>query len=108
MSAPFLVFYSPDPLASRDVDADVALITGLAEDSPVTVFLLHDGVLAAREGARADVVERLHAAGATVHADRLSLATRGVPDDRLRPGVTPLDLDAAVGILGRGARTFWL
>lgn len=108
MGAPFLVFYSPDPLAGRDIEGDVALIGGLAEGGPVTVILLHDGVLAAREGARAPVVDRLRAAGATVHAERVSLALRGIPPERLHPSVVPTDLDAAVALLGTGARTFWI
>ena len=77
------------------------LLTDLAAQRiPVTLFLVQNGVLAARQGARAAQFTALVAnPGVTVLADTFALQERGMPPEALVPGVQASDLDILVDLL---------
>ena len=60
----------------------------------ITVFLVQNGVLAARQSTRR--LERLTEAGVTLLADDLSLRERGIRNEELAPSVRETGIDALV------------
>ena len=104
----YLLIESLDPFESNDVARYCELATGIARDGhEVTVFLVQNGVLAARRGARCDVVATLAASGIKVLADEFSLRERGIGFDRLAPGVEPAPLDVVIDRLAEGRKVLW-
>ena len=71
------------------------------------MFLVQNGVLAARRVAAAEPLTRLARSGVTVLADEFSLRERGIADDRLAAGVRTADLGHVVDALADGARVLW-
>jgi sulfur relay (sulfurtransferase) DsrF/TusC family protein len=97
----YLFVESRDPFESRDVEEGYRLVAELAaQQSPVTLFLVQNGVLAARQGARAAQFTVLAAhPGVTVLADTFALHERGMPTDALVSGVQASDIDTLVDLL---------
>jgi intracellular sulfur oxidation DsrE/DsrF family protein len=104
----YLLIESLDPFASAEVARFLELAAGLARDgNAVTLFLVQNGVLAARTGARAADLGALASAGVQVLADEFSLRERGIASDRLTPGVKPSPLDVVVDQLAEGRKALW-
>jgi sulfur relay (sulfurtransferase) DsrF/TusC family protein len=106
----YLFLESHDPFASRDVEEGYRLIAALAaQQIPVTLFLVQNGVLAARQGARAAQFTALVAhPGVTVLADTFALQERGIPPEALVPGVQASDIDTLVDLLMvDGQKAIW-
>jgi predicted peroxiredoxin len=82
----YLFIESRDPFENPDVARTWGLAAELAAaGSEVTMFLVQNGVLAARATARVSTLDG--AAGVEVLADDLSLAERGIQDGALRDNV---------------------
>lgn len=106
--ANYLLIESRDPFDSNDVSNYYRLAQDLArEGNQVTLFLVQNGVLPARRGARAPGLAETARAGVEVLADEFSLRERGIPADRLVEGVAAADLGVVVDRLAAGAKTFW-
>jgi len=104
----YLFIESLDPFESNDVGHCYDLAAGLArEGNQVTFFLVQNGVLAARRSARAPGLRALVEQGIEVLADEFSLRERGIPRDRLAPGVRPAPLDVIVDQLAEGRKALW-
>ena len=106
----YLFIESRDPFESRDVEEGYRLIAELAvNNTPVTLFLVQNGVLAARQGARAGQFAPLAAnPHVTVLADTFALQERGIPTGALAPGIQASDLDALVDLLMvDGQKAIW-
>ncbi len=104
----YLLIESRDPFESADVPHFYDLATGLVRSgSTVTLFLVQNGVLAARTGPRAEALRAVAAAGVEVLADDFSLRERGIPASRLVPGVGPASLDVVVDQLAEGRKALW-
>ena len=106
----YLFVESRDPFESRDVEEGYRLMTALAaQPIPVTLFLVQNGVLAARQGARVAQFPALVAhPGVTVLADTFALQERGLPPDALVPGVQASDIDTLVDLLiVDGQKAIW-
>lgn len=104
----FLLIESRDPFESNDVAAYYELATDLtANGHAVTVYLVQNGVLAARRSKLSEKVTALAKAGVTVLADDFSLRERGIPTSRLAPGVAEASIDVVVDQLAGGARALW-
>ena len=104
----YLLIESLDPFESNDVAQYCELAAGIARDGhEVTVFLVQNGVLAARRGARSDVVANLTRSGIKVLADEFSLRERGIAIDRLAPGIDPAPLDVVIDRLAEGRKVLW-
>ena len=78
-----------------------------AQGHSVTLFLVENGVLAAREGARCPALAQAVADGVTVVAEEFSLRARAIPKTALLRGVSPAPLDQVVDALSRGHKTLW-
>jgi predicted peroxiredoxin len=104
----YLLIESLDPFESNDVARYCELAAGIARDGhEVTVFLVQNGVLAARRGVRSDVIDTLARSGVKVLADEFSLRERGIGIDRLAAGVDPAPLDVVIDRLAEGRKVLW-
>ena len=104
----YLLIESRDPWESADVRRFHDLAISLARSQPVTLFLVQNGVLAAREGAADTGVDALKGAGVEVLADEFSLRERGIARERLRTGVRAGSLDIALDRLAEGNKTLFV
>lgn len=106
--ADHLLIESRDPFDHVGVAEYRELAVGLRErGEEVTYFLVENGVLAARRSKASEGLAKLTEAGVKVVADGFSLRERGIPLDRLAPGVETAEIDLVVDRLGAGARTQW-
>jgi intracellular sulfur oxidation DsrE/DsrF family protein len=104
----YLFIESLDPFESNDVEFYRDLAAGVARDgNQVTLFLVQNGVLAARRGARSGALRVLAEHGVEVLADEFSLRERGIPESRLAPGVRPAPLDVVIDQLAQGCKVLW-
>jgi predicted peroxiredoxin len=110
MSEPRYVFIeSRDPFDS----ADTAFVPDTAaalrqRGRPVTVFLVQNGVLTTRAGARGSHVSRLADAGVTVLADDFSLRERGIEANELAGGVRVASVETLVDLMVQpDTKTVW-
>ena len=103
----YLFIESRDAFESHDVEQTWNLASQLAgKGSDVTMFLVQNGVLAAREGAQVSTLDA--AAGVTVLADDLSLAERGIGRESVRAGVEVAGIDALTDlIMEDGRKPIW-
>lgn len=67
--------------------------------SEVTIFLLQNGVLAARRNGRDSYLSRLSQAGVNLLADDFSLCERGIQTAELAPGIQPSNIETLVDAL---------
>jgi predicted peroxiredoxin len=106
--AKYLLIESRDPFDSNDVAHFGDVAKGLAHaGNQVTLFLVQNGVLAARAGARCEGVRTVAEAGVRVLADEFSLRERGITADRLATHVKPSPLDVVIDHLAEGAKALW-
>jgi len=104
----YLLIESLDPFESNDVERYQTLGASLARAGhQVTLFLVQNGVLAARPGARSGPLTALAERRVEVLADEFSLRERGIAASRLAPGVTPASLDVVIDRLADGWKTLW-
>ena len=104
----YLLIESRDPFDSNDVRFCCDLARQLtATNNEVTLFLVQNGVLPARSGARSDDLVELAGAGVRVLADSFSLRERGIDERRLTAGVAAAPLEVVLDALAEGARVIW-
>ncbi len=104
----YLFIETHDPFESREAERTYETVAGLLrEGSQVTLFLVQNGVLPARRSAWSARLSALADAGADVLADDFSLRERGIPTDRLAPGVRPAPIDVVVDQLADGGKALW-
>jgi sulfur relay (sulfurtransferase) complex TusBCD TusD component (DsrE family) len=104
----YLLIESRDPFESADTEALLHLAEGLAKaGNAVTLFLVQNGVLPARAGARSGSLAALAANGVTVLADEFSLAERGISANRLIADVRPAPIERVVDDLAAGSKAIW-
>ncbi len=104
----YLLIESRDPFDSNDTGFCGDLARQLkAANNEVTVFLVQNGVLPARAGARGGDLAGLAAAGVSVLADSFSLKERGIDESGLAPGVAAAPLEVVLDALAAGARVIW-
>ncbi len=106
--AKYLLIESRDPFDANDVANFCDLAEGLVrEGSEVTLFLVQNGVLPARQGSRSAALAGVAAAGVEVLADEFSLRERGIAADGLADGVRGSALDRVVDEMAGGAKVMW-
>ena len=104
----YLLIESRDPFDSNDTGFCRDLAQQLAAaNNEVTLFLVQNGVLPARLGARSGDLERLAGAGVRVLADSFSLKERGIDEKRLASGIAAAPLDTVLDALAEGAKVIW-
>jgi predicted peroxiredoxin len=106
--ASYLLIESRDPFDSPDT----AFVADVAKDlkdggNEVTVFLVQNGVLPARRGARSRILSALSRAGVTVLADEFSLRERGIKKGKPVNGVKAAPLDVVVDAMAAKAKVIW-
>lgn len=107
--ARYLLFESEDPLESAAVPQHYQLAAGLsAQGNEVTLFLVQNGVLAARRRLQPDALTQLAGQGVEILADDFSLRERGIAPSRLAAGVKAARLDVALDQLALGCKALWL
>jgi len=109
MAHKYLLIESRDPFASREVGNDYSLARALAAaGDETTVFLIQNGVLAARAAARDDDFQLLLESGAAIVCDEFSLRERGIYSEEIAGGVEVGPLDIVVDHLVSGSKVVWL
>lgn len=78
-----------------------------ARGAGVTVFLVQNGVLAARRYGSRAAVTAARKAGVTVLADEFSLRERGIGKEQLREGISPSQLDFVIDRMAAGDKVIW-
>jgi sulfur relay (sulfurtransferase) complex TusBCD TusD component (DsrE family) len=102
----YLLIESRDPFESNDVRYYYQLSKDLVEaGNNVTLFLVQNGVLAARPSAHSPALSALCQSGVTVLADDFSLGERGI--SKLAEGVAAASIDVIVDHLAAGHKTLW-
>ena len=109
MDLDFLFIASSDPIGTAHAADASDLALHLAQaGKQVGVFLIQNGVVPARRGARWDGLDTLVRAGVRIQADAFSLRERGVAAEALADGVEASDdLTPILDALGSGARVVW-
>jgi len=106
--ASYMLISSRDPYAHRDAESFYDLAASLhANDNDVTLFLVQNGVLPARESSLSHRLTALAEAGVNVRADSFSLRERGIGPERLAAGVSAAELSEVIDHLETGAKTLW-
>jgi sulfur relay (sulfurtransferase) complex TusBCD TusD component (DsrE family) len=104
----YLLIGSRDPFESKDTSRLYGLAGDLARNGDrVTLFLVQDGVLAARGSACSAELSAVASEGVEVLADEFSLVERGISAARLVPGISSAPLDMVVDHLAEGRKTIW-
>lgn len=103
----YVFIESRDPFESRDTDfLQETAIAVKERGHDVTVFLVQNGVLAARSSASR--LGRLAEAGVRLLADDLSLRERGIRADELASGVLESGIDTLVdAIAAENTKALW-
>ena len=104
--AKYTIIESRDPHEGDDFARRLAPSLAAAGDE-VAIFLVDNGVFAARQGAADAWLESLRSAGVQVLADEFALDERGISGEVLAEGITPTNLDTLVDHLAEGRKTFW-
>jgi sulfur relay (sulfurtransferase) complex TusBCD TusD component (DsrE family) len=104
----YVLIQSKSPWESGDVSQFYALGRELGQaGSDVTLFLVQNGVMAARTGAADSAFDQLLAGQVHVLADDFSLRERAMDRESLKRGVAPSPIDAVVDLLAGGAKALW-
>lgn len=104
----YLLIESRDPYDSADSPNFLDLVKGVRErGNDVALFLIQNGVLAARDGAQhSERYRDLARTGITVLADSFSLRERAI--DRLVDGVKSAEIESLVELLLEpGSKAIW-
>ena len=104
----YLLIASRDPHTAASAGRCYELASALAgEGNDVTVYLVQNGVLPARESPASADLTALSRRGIRVLADDFSLRERGIAETALAEGVAPAPIDAVIDALASGARVLW-
>lgn len=103
----YLFIETRDPFEHRDATQTWNLAESLAKKGhDVAFYLVQNGVLAARKGAKIDTLTDTKSV--SVYADDVSLQERGVHVEQLLDGVTVSHVDALVDLtLEDGRKAIW-
>jgi sulfur relay (sulfurtransferase) complex TusBCD TusD component (DsrE family) len=103
----YVFIESRDPFESRDTEfVEQTAIAINERGHSVTVFLIQNGVLAARKDAGR--LRRLTEAGLTLLADDLSLRERGIKAEELAQGIQESGIDRLVeAIAQENTKAIW-
>ena len=103
----YILIESRDPFESRDTEfVEQTAITIKERGHPVTVFLVQNGVLAARNNTGR--LQRLAQAGVTLLADDLSLRERGIKPEELAQGIQESAIERLVDAIAQpNTKAIW-
>jgi len=103
----YVFIESRDPFESRDTRfIEETAVEVKERGHEVTIFLVQNGVFAARTSARR--LGRLTDAGVTLRADDVSLRERGIKPADLAPGIREAGIEALVdAIVQENTKALW-
>src|SRR5262245_52038769 len=106
--AKYTLIASRDTFESTEAERYIALASDLKRGgNEVTLFLVQNGVLCARQCPGTAAISKLAESGVTVLADSFALRERGITGARLAPGVRAADLDVIVDHMAEGRKVLW-
>ena len=104
----YLLIESRDPFESTGAARTCELAIQLrAAGHDVALFLVQNGVLAVRSGARRTELDKVLGTKIEVLADDFSLRERGIAPDNLIGGVKAAPIDAVVERMAAGWNALW-
>jgi sulfur relay (sulfurtransferase) complex TusBCD TusD component (DsrE family) len=104
----YVLIQSKSPWESGDVAQFYALARDLGKaGGEVTFFLVQNGVMSARTGAKDAAFDQLLGENVRLLADDFSLRERAIERGTLKPGVKPGAIDEVVDLLAAGAKALW-
>ncbi len=103
----YLFIETRDPFEHRDTNQTWSLAQSLAsKGNDVAFFLVQNGVLAARRGAKVDTLTG--AESIAIYVDDISLRERGMNGELVRDGITVADIDKLVDLtMEDGRKAIW-
>ena len=103
----YVLIESRDPFESRDTEfVEQTALTIRERGHPVTVFLVQNGVLAARKATGR--LRRLAEAGVVLLADDFSLRERGIKADELAQGIEESGIERLVDAIAQAnTKAIW-
>ena len=106
--ASYTLIASRDPFESRETEHLYDLASDLRrQGNEVTLFLVQNGVFAARRSRFSEAVAGLAKNGIQILADGFSLRERGISPGALSDGVRIGELDLVVDHLAEGRKVVW-
>ena len=106
----YVIIESRDPFESPDVGQMYALAKDLSgEGNEVTVFLIQNGALATRSGAKVPgLADLLNKPNIKVLVDDYSLGERGILETELSSGINVASMDQLIdSIVNEGPKVVW-
>lgn len=104
----YLLISSRDPFTCPATREVYELACALRENGhQVTLFLIENGVLAARATADYGALRETTLAGVRVLADEFALRQRAIAKNALLQGVQASGLELVIDALAAGAKTIW-
>jgi predicted peroxiredoxin len=104
----YLFIESQGAFASATVPAFFALASDLVrQGDKVEIFLVQNGVMVARTGARAPELSNVVRSGLPVLADEFSLKERALSPAQLAGGVKPAGIDFVIDRMAAGWKVIW-
>jgi hypothetical protein len=104
----YVLIQSKSPWESGDVGQFYALAGELSQaGNDVTFFLVQNGVMPARTGAKDAGLDQLLNSKVRVLADDFSLRERSINREALKSGVSSSPIDEVVDQLASGAKALW-
>ena len=105
----YLFIESRDPFESRDTQFVEETATALKQRGhDVTVFLVQNGVLAARQNGHENYLARLAGNGVALLADDFSLRERGIQTAELVPGIQQSNIETLVdALIQENTKAIW-
>jgi intracellular sulfur oxidation DsrE/DsrF family protein len=104
----YLLIESRDPFESTGAARTCELAIQLrAAGHDVALFLVQNGVLSVRSGARRTELDKVLGTKIEVLADDFSLRERGIPADKLLGGVRAAPIDSIIERMASGWNALW-
>ena len=104
----YVLIQSKSPWESGDVDQFYSLARELGQSgNDVTFFLVQNGVMSARNGAKDAAFDQLAGGNVRILADDFSLRERAIEKSALKQRVSSSPIDEVVDLLAGGAKALW-
>ncbi len=104
----YTLIASRDTFESKEAEHYLDLAGELQNaGNEVTLFLVQNGVLSARQSAASARLCKLAESGVNVLADSFSLRERAIGNERLAAGVRPAEIDTVVDHMAVGHTVLW-
>jgi hypothetical protein len=104
----YMLISSRDPFTcGTTVDLYELAMEFKRQGNEVTLFLVENGVLAERAGARCPALAQAVSSGVRVVAERFSLRERAIAEGGLLAGISPAPLEMVCDALAERVRTMW-